>query len=101
MRCASASSAPPAPASAAGRFAMISACACRGAGCWKGAASPDLVCEVRMNLDDPAHAFRELVAVIKALRTPATGCPWDLEQTHATLRPFLLEEACEVLDALD
>jgi MazG family protein len=54
-----------------------------------------------MDLDEAARAFREFVSVIKALRTPGTGCPWDLEQTHATLRPYLLEEAYEVLDAID
>ena len=54
-----------------------------------------------MELDAAAQAFREFVAVIKALRTPGTGCPWDLEQTHQTLRPYLIEEAYEVLDAID
>jgi MazG family protein len=38
--------------------------------------------------------------VQKRLRTPQ-GCPWDREQTHATLRPYLIEEAYEVIDALD
>lgn len=54
-----------------------------------------------MTLDEAARTFRELVEVIKALRTPGTGCPWDLEQTHHTLRPYLLEEAYEVLEAID
>src|SRR3982751_3734920 len=54
-----------------------------------------------MDLDEAAKAFREFVAVVKALRTPGTGCPWDLEQTHASLRPYLVEETYEVLDALD
>jgi MazG family protein len=54
-----------------------------------------------MDLDDAAKAFREFVSVIKALRTPGTGCPWDLEQDHRTLRPYLIEEAYEVLDAID
>ena len=54
-----------------------------------------------MDLDEAAKAFREFVSVIRALRTPATGCPWDLEQTHQTLRPYLVEEAYEVLDAID
>src|SRR5205807_4741954 len=54
-----------------------------------------------MNQDEAAQAFRELVAVIQALRTPGSGCPWDLEQDHRTLRPFLVEEAYEVLDAID
>jgi NTP pyrophosphatase (non-canonical NTP hydrolase) len=56
---------------------------------------------VKMDLDEAAKAFREFVAVIKALRTPGTGCPWDLEQTHQSLRPYLLEETYEVLDAMD
>jgi tetrapyrrole methylase family protein/MazG family protein len=42
-------------------------------------------------------AFQELVAHLRA----ADGCPWDLEQTHDSLRPYLLEEAYEVLQALD
>jgi MazG family protein len=54
-----------------------------------------------MDLDEAAQAFRELVAIIKALRTPATGCPWDLEQNHHTLRSYLIEESYEVLDAID
>jgi MazG family protein len=54
-----------------------------------------------MDLDQAVRAVRELVSVVRALRTPGTGCPWDLEQDHRSLRPYLLEEACEVLDALD
>jgi MazG family protein len=44
--------------------------------------------------------FEQLVALQERLRAP-NGCPWDREQTHQTLRPFLIEEAYEVLDALD
>jgi tetrapyrrole methylase family protein/MazG family protein len=44
--------------------------------------------------------FEKLVGVMARLRGPG-GCPWDREQTHATLRTFLIEEAYEVLDALD
>jgi tetrapyrrole methylase family protein / MazG family protein len=44
--------------------------------------------------------FEKLVRVMARLRGPA-GCPWDREQTHATLRTYLIEEAYEVLDALD
>jgi MazG family protein len=44
--------------------------------------------------------FEKLVAVQERLRAPG-GCPWDREQTHATLRSYLIEEAFEVLDALD
>jgi len=45
-------------------------------------------------------AFQKLVNVMAHLRAP-NGCPWDREQTHATLRTYLIEEAYEVLDALD
>jgi MazG family protein len=45
-------------------------------------------------------AFDKLVAVMSRLRS-SDGCPWDREQTHATLRTYLIEEAYEVLDALD
>jgi MazG family protein len=54
-----------------------------------------------MEQDEAAQAFQEFVRVVKALRTPGTGCPWDLEQDHRTLRPYLIEESYEVLDAID
>jgi uncharacterized protein YabN with tetrapyrrole methylase and pyrophosphatase domain len=44
--------------------------------------------------------FQKLVAVMSRLRSP-DGCLWDREQTHSTLRTYLVEEAYEVLDALD
>lgn len=44
--------------------------------------------------------FEQLVALQKRLRAP-NGCPWDREQTHQSLKPFLIEEAHEVLDAMD
>jgi MazG family protein len=48
----------------------------------------------------PGEWFEKLVAVQARLRAPK-GCPWDREQTHHTLRTYLLEEAYEVLEALD
>ena len=51
-------------------------------------------------LDTDIERLRELVAVVKRLRAPG-GCPWDREQTHASLRATLLEEAYEVLEAID
>ena len=42
-----------------------------------------------------------LLAVMKALRTPVTGCPWDLEQSFETIAPYTIEEAYEVSDAID
>ncbi len=47
-----------------------------------------------------AAALAELVAVVDRLRDPQHGCPWDLEQTHVSLIPFVLEEAHEVADAI-
>ena len=44
--------------------------------------------------------FRELVELISRLRAPG-GCPWDREQTHESLKPMLLEEAYEVIEAID
>src|SRR5437016_7689424 len=48
----------------------------------------------------PGEWFEKLVAVQARLRAPE-GCPWDREQTHDSLRTYLLEETYEVLDALD
>lgn len=45
-------------------------------------------------------ALSELIAVVAQLRNPEGGCPWDLEQTHASLVPYVLEEAHEVADAI-
>jgi ATP diphosphatase len=42
-----------------------------------------------------------LLAIMAALRTPGTGCPWDLEQTFATIAPYTIEEAYEVADAVE
>ena len=49
---------------------------------------------------EPHPAFAELVRIMHVLRSPE-GCPWDLEQTHATLRPNIIEEAYEVVQAID
>ncbi len=45
-------------------------------------------------------ALAELVAVVAQLRDPERGCPWDLQQTHSSLVPYLLEEAHELADAI-
>ncbi len=42
-----------------------------------------------------------LIAIVAALRDRETGCPWDLRQTHVTLAPYALEEAYEVVDAIE
>lgn len=48
----------------------------------------------------PYSSFESFQETIAHLRAPE-GCPWDREQTHASLRPYLIEEAYEVLDAID
>jgi len=48
----------------------------------------------------PAALFDTLLDIMARLRGPG-GCPWDLEQTPVSLKPFLIEEAYEVLDAID
>lgn len=45
--------------------------------------------------------LHRLVDIMKRLRSPQGGCPWDLEQNHKTLKPYLVEETYEVLDAID
>ena len=49
---------------------------------------------------NPGPAFAKLPPLMARLRAPG-GCPWDREQTHSTLRTYLIEESYEVLDALD
>lgn len=44
--------------------------------------------------------MQDLLTTMRRLRAP-DGCPWDAEQTHASLRPYLLEEAAEAVDAID
>jgi ATP diphosphatase len=49
----------------------------------------------------PPLGIDRLLAIMSALRDPDTGCPWDIEQTFATIAPFTLEEAFEVADAIE
>jgi nucleoside triphosphate diphosphatase len=48
----------------------------------------------------PSRDISGLIAIMAALRTPVTGCPWDLEQSFATIAPYTIEEAYEVADAI-
>ena len=50
--------------------------------------------------DGACCAYRHLVETVRTLRDPS-GCPWDAEQTHQSLRPNLLEETYETLEALE
>src|ERR1700761_4242141 len=57
----------------------------------------------RANMDDALSAeaeLRRLLAIMAALRDPATGCPWDNQQTFDTIAPYTIEEAYEVADAI-
>jgi MazG family protein len=49
---------------------------------------------------DAAREITRLLAIMAALRTPDTGCPWDLAQTFATIAPYTIEEAYEVAEAI-
>ena len=49
---------------------------------------------------DRPDALQKLIDVVARLRDPDQGCPWDLKQTHASLVPYVLEEAHEVADAI-
>ena len=47
------------------------------------------------------HGIQRLLDIMAALRDPQSGCPWDLEQTFASIAPYTIEEAYEVADAID
>jgi ATP diphosphatase len=48
----------------------------------------------------PSPDIARLIEIMAALRTPGSGCPWDLEQNFATIAPYTIEEAYEVADAI-
>ncbi len=48
----------------------------------------------------PVDRIEPLLALMRQLRHPQTGCPWDIEQTFATIAPYTIEEAYEVADAI-
>ena len=47
------------------------------------------------------HPIFRLIEIMARLRDPNGGCPWDLEQTFATIAPYTIEEAYEVADAVE
>jgi ATP diphosphatase len=49
----------------------------------------------------PSKDIGRLIEIMAALRTPGSGCPWDLEQTFRTIAPYTIEEAYEVADAIE
>lgn len=52
-------------------------------------------------MDRTYKEFARFIEVIEALRHPKSGCPWDLEQTHESLLPYLIEESYEYLHAVE
>ena len=49
----------------------------------------------------PSRDLQRLLDIMASLRTPVTGCPWDLEQDFASITPYTIEEAYEVADAIE
>ena len=54
----------------------------------------------RDKMDRKRKTLRDLMEIMDTLRSPG-GCPWDHKQTHETLKPYLVEESWEVVDAID
>ncbi|HSX84008.1 MAG TPA: nucleoside triphosphate pyrophosphohydrolase [Cellvibrio sp.] len=54
-----------------------------------------------MKEERPAHTLDDLLLLMQRLRDPVCGCPWDLKQTYETIAPSTLEEAYEVVDAIE
>jgi ATP diphosphatase len=50
---------------------------------------------------DPNGGMPRLIEIMRRLRDPETGCPWDIEQDFATIAPYTIEEAYEVADAIE
>src|SRR6201982_3618022 len=48
----------------------------------------------------PSRDIARLIEIMAALRTPGSGCPWDLDQNFQTIAPYTIEEAYEVADAI-
>ena len=48
----------------------------------------------------PSRDIQRLIAIMAALRTPGTGCPWDLKQDFGSIAPYTIEEAYEVAEAI-
>jgi len=57
--------------------------------------------KARVMSKEARKSMADLLAVMAALRTPGSGCPWDLEQNFRTIAPYTIEEAYEVADAIE
>lgn len=61
---------------------------------------PDHAPDAAALIADPEGGLPRLLEIMRRLRDPATGCPWDIAQTFATIAPYTIEEAHEVADAI-
>jgi len=52
-------------------------------------------------IHDPEGGMPRLIEIMRRLRDPETGCPWDIEQDFASIAPYTIEEAYEVADAIE
>ena len=52
-------------------------------------------------IHDENAGIERLLEIMRRLRDPKTGCPWDIEQSFATIAPYTIEEAYEVADAIE
>ena len=52
-------------------------------------------------IDSPDGGMPRLLEIMRRLRDPETGCPWDIEQDFTTIAPYTKEEAYEVADAIE
>jgi len=52
-------------------------------------------------INDPDAGIERLLEIMRRLRDPDTGCPWDIEQDFASIAPYTIEEAYEVADAIE
>ena len=52
-------------------------------------------------MSDTVEQLQNIISIMAKLRDPDTGCPWDLKQDFATIAPYTIEEAYEVVDAIE
>jgi ATP diphosphatase len=52
-------------------------------------------------IKNPKGGMPRLIEIMRTLRDPDSGCPWDIEQTFETIAPYTIEEAYEVADAIE
>jgi MazG family protein len=57
--------------------------------------------KTRISPETTRYTMEDLIAVMRALRNPEVGCPWDLEQDFTSIAPYTIEEAYEVADAIE